>query len=90
MKSLFDMPLDDFAPVDDRTEPGLWVRRLIIISDRTADVEPIREVELRRGLNIIAPATPEERVNGVLGHNVGKTLLTRLIRYCLGEQNFAR
>ena len=90
MKSLFDLPPDDFAPIDDRTEPGLWVRRLIIIPDRTADVEPIREVEFRRGLNIIATATPEVRVDGVVGHNVGKTLLTRLIRYCLGEQNFAR
>lgn len=90
MKSLFELPPDDFAPAVDRTEPGLWVRRLIIVPNRTTGVEPIREVEFRRGLNIIATAAPEERVDGVVGHNVGKTLLTRLIRYCLGEQNFAR
>lgn len=90
MKSLFDPPPDDFAPAVDRTEPGLWVRRLVIVPNRSTGVEPIREVEFRRGLNIIATATPEERVDGVVGHNVGKTLLTRLIRYCLGEQNFAR
>lgn len=90
MKSLFDPPPDDFAPVVERTDPGLWVRRMIIVPNRTADVVPIREIEFRRGLNIIATATPEERVDGVVGHNVGKTLLTRLIRYCLGEQNFAR
>lgn len=90
MKSLFEQPPEEFTPAVDRTEPGLWVRRLVIVPDRTADVQPIREVEFRRGLNIIATATPEERVDGIVGHNVGKTLLTRLIRYCLGEQNFAR
>ena len=90
MKSLFDEPQEDFVPAADRREPTLWVRRLIVVPERSIDATPIREVEFRRGLNIIATATPEERVDGVVGHNVGKTLLTRLIRYCLGEQQFAR
>tara|TARA_R110000868_G_scaffold164672_1_gene397432 strand:+ start:16665 stop:18608 length:1944 start_codon:yes stop_codon:yes gene_type:complete len=90
MKPLFEEPEEDFTPSIDRREPALWIRRLIIVPKRAIDVEPIREIEFRRGLNIIATATPEERVDGVVGHNVGKTLLTRLIRYCLGEQQFAR
>ena len=90
MKSLFEEPEEDFAPAIDRTHPVLWVRRVVVVPNRSVSVEPIRELEFRRGLNIIATATPEERVDGVVGHNVGKTLLTRLIRYCLGEQQFAR
>lgn len=90
MKSLFDPPPDEFAPAVNRTEPVLWVRRLVIVPNLTTGVEPIREVEFRRGLNIVATATPKKRVDGAVGHNVGKTLLTRLIRYCLGEQHFAR
>ncbi len=90
MKSLFDELQEDFVPAADRSEPALWVRRLVVVPERSVDATPIREVEFRRGLNIIATATPEERVDGVVGHNVGKTLLTRLIRFCLGEQQFAR
>jgi hypothetical protein len=89
-RSLFDKLPEDFAPAPDRPDPIIWVRRLVIVAERSPDVEPIRVVEFRRGLNIIATAQPREQVDGPVGHNVGKTLLTRLIRYCLGEQHFAR
>lgn len=44
----------------------------------------------RQGLNIIATAKPKRGELEPVGHNVGKTLLTRLIRYCLGEGTYAR
>lgn len=89
-KLLFDEPPEEFFPDRGRPDPLVWVRRLVILPECSATVTPIREVEFRRGLNIITTAQPSERVDGPVGHNVGKTLLTRLIRYCLGEQHFAR
>jgi hypothetical protein len=88
-KSLFPELDANFPPAVDRTEPSVWIRRLVVVDRREPDVEPIRCVDFRRGLNIIAtePPSPEDR--RPVGHNVGKTLLTRLIRYCLGEQHLA-
>jgi hypothetical protein len=86
----FEEPGDEIRPADDRMNPVLWIRRLVVVELLAPDVEPLREVEFRRGLNIIATARPEERTDGPVGHNVGKTLLTRLLRHCLGEQHFAR
>jgi len=89
-KSLFDEPDEGIRPADDRLNPGVWIRRLVVVEQLAPGVEPLREVEFRRGLNIIATARPDEQTDGPVGHNVGKTLLTRLLRYCLGEQTFAR
>lgn len=88
-KSLFPQPPDEFPPSSDRVEPTIWIRRLVIVERREPDIEPIRNVEFRRGLNIICTEQPEPGERGSIGHNVGKTLLTRMIRYCLGEQYFA-
>ena len=63
-------------------EPRLWVRRLVIWGSPGA--EPLQDVPLRPGLNIIW--TPDD--NGI-GHGGGKTLFCRLLRYCLGEDKFA-
>ncbi|WP_145247421.1 hypothetical protein [Aeoliella mucimassa] len=87
---LFDEPDDVLRPAEDRQAPLLWVRRLVVVERLAPDAEPIRDVEFRRGLNIVATARPEALTDGPVGHNVGKTLLTRLLRYCLGEQHFAR
>lgn len=91
--------LNIFAPVDlhlkVRTgivEPRLWVRRLAIWS------EPgvlIRDVSLRPGLNVVWSPDPQDREPGehatsLLAHGSGKTLFCRLLRYCLGEDRFAR
>ena len=72
-------------------EPRLWVRRLKIWSEPG---EVIRDIQLRPGLNIVwspDPASEDggEVGEGSLGHGSGKTLLCRLIRYCLGEDRFA-
>jgi hypothetical protein len=86
----FEEPDDEIRPAEDRVYPLLWIRRLVIVERLAPNIEPLREVEFRRGLNIVATARPEERTDGPVGHNVGKTLLTRLLRHCLGEQNCAR
>jgi len=76
------------APAADRAEPVLWLRHLVILSDLRSD-SPIRDISFRRGLNIIQARQRKPGETHVVGHSVGKTLLTRLIRYTLGEQHFA-
>lgn len=70
------------APPADTREPRLWIRRLVIWEK--PGVEPLRDIPLRPGLNIVW--TPDD--SGI-GHGGGKTLLCRLLRYCLGEDQFA-
>lgn len=62
--------------------PRLWVRRLAIWDEPGGRI--IRNIQLRRGLNIIW--TPDDQG---IGHGGGKTLFCRLLRYCLGEERFA-
>jgi hypothetical protein len=65
------------------------VRRLVIVAERRPGASVIRDIPFRAGLNVIRV---EERPAGEtrpIGHSVGKTLLARLIRYCLGESSFA-
>lgn len=69
-------------PSAELDEPRLWVRRLVIW--KAHDEPPIRDIELRPGMNIVW--TSDE--NGI-GHGGGKTLFCRLLRYCLGEETFA-
>lgn len=69
-------------PSSDADGPRLWVRRLVIW--REAGGEAIRDIGLRPGLNIVW--TPDDER---IGHGGGKTLLCRLLRYCLGEERFA-
>lgn len=77
-----------------RKKPRLWIECLIIFSD-TDPVEVLRKIPFSPGLNIIwgiaQQVEDDEDIPGILtGHSVGKTLLCRLIRYCLGEQTFGR
>lgn len=47
-------PPQQLRPSAERSEPAFWVRRLRILSELTAGDEFIvRNVELRRGLNIV-------------------------------------
>jgi len=78
-------------PKSDRAQPQLWVRRLAIWSKPG---ELLRQVTLRRGLNIVWSPDPAEQTRELgratgLGHGSGKTLFCRLLRYCLGESTFA-
>jgi hypothetical protein len=70
--------------------PALWVRRLTIWK---SPGEPVRNIELRPGLNFIWSPDPADMggrgESGELGHGAGKTLFCRLLRYCLGEDRFA-
>src|SRR5436190_6953605 len=69
--------------------PLLWLRRLVLVRERHAGGEVIRDIPFRLGLNIIdTPDSPPDETRTV-GHNVGKTLLVRLFRYCLGDRYFA-
>ena len=70
-----------------RNEPTLWIRRILLWQDLSK--EAIRDVVLRRGLNIIWSPTGSDPQALAAGHAAGKTLFCRLLRYCLGEDSFA-
>ena len=74
-----------------RGEPRLWVRR-IVIWEKPGEI--IRDIHLRRGLNIIWSPDPGAALADLgrdagSGHGAGKTLFCRLLRYCLGEDTFS-
>lgn len=68
-------------PLPGSKAPRLWIKRLVIWSEPG---KVVRDIELRPGLNIIW--TPDDQG---IGHGGGKTLFSRLIRYCMGEDRFA-
>lgn len=78
------------VPPHGSTEPRLWIRRLVLWRE-PGDV--LRDIKLRPGLNIVwSPDSGEEAKRATkqtMGHGSGKTLLCRLLRYCLGEDRFA-
>ncbi|PKN50028.1 MAG: chromosome segregation protein SMC, partial [Deltaproteobacteria bacterium HGW-Deltaproteobacteria-20] len=89
-------PPQQVRPAADRGEPVLWVRRIRVLRElQPGDEYVVRDVELRRGLNIVW-APPEASTNGnalfrsgVAGHTAGKTTFCRLVRHALGEGGFA-
>ena len=86
---LFDIHNEfHLTPSPERPDPVIWIERMVIVESLKESPNIIREILFRRGLNIIRT---EERLStdkSTIGHNVGKTLLTRLIRYLLGESNY--
>src|ERR1700733_8963360 len=68
-------------------EPAVWLRRLVLWHDLSQ--EPVRNIEMRRGINIVWSPTGSDAQAVATGHAAGKTLLCRLIRYCFGEDSFA-
>lgn len=90
-RDLVPPPPLEVQPAPGRTEPRLWVRRLVIWSEPGSKV---REIRLRPGLNIVWSPDAADRgkskgTGSSLGHGSGKTLFCRLLRYCLGEDRFA-
>lgn len=85
---LFDDPPQTPTPDPGRTAPTVWIRRVMIVSELKPEADVIRDISFRRGLNIIA--TPEHPGDDTptVGHSVGKSLLLRLMRFCLGERTF--
>ncbi|HLN25922.1 MAG TPA: chromosome segregation protein SMC [Patescibacteria group bacterium] len=85
-RDLFLKPGFTIVPDVARDQPALWIRRLVIWR------EPgfvIQDVSLKPGLNIVW--SPESGGTGeaTIGHGSGKTTFCRLLRYCLGEENYA-
>lgn len=74
-----------------RREPGVWLRRLVIVENGNPKTKPIRDIAFNRGLNIVWAQEPDDDDASVeiSGHSAGKTSLCRLIRYLLGEKQFA-
>ena len=83
---LFPEP-PDLSCAPGRAEPTMWVRRILLWHDVAQ--EPVRDVTLHRGLNIVWSPTGSDPEALATGHAAGKTLFCRLLRYCLGEDSFA-
>ena len=84
----------EVKPRDGSSEPRLWFRRFVIWPEPGA--EPIQDRRFGPGLNIIWSPDPVDRSSldrdaapTGPGHGAGKTLVCRLLRYCLGEPHFA-
>lgn len=87
--------LNPFAQSDDISSPRLWIRRVVLFESPEKKDAPIRNIPFYRGLNIVwGVELPDDAVADgarpvtLSGHSVGKTILCRLIRYCLGESTF--
>ncbi len=61
-------------------KPRLWVETLWLLESLTAN-EPLREIPLRQGLNLIV--SPSEKSSS--GHGVGKTAFCQLLRFALDD-----
>jgi hypothetical protein len=80
-----NMLFPDPPPAAATNEPPVWVRRVVLLRQLEPEIEIIREIPFGLGLNLIITKQPSADSVESLGHDVGKTLLTRLIRYLLGE-----
>lgn len=71
---------DTVIPTTSHARPRLWVETLWLLDSLTA-TQPLREIPLRRGLNLIVspPGT------GSSGHGVGKTAFCQLLRFVLDD-----
>lgn len=93
-REMFKPPELKVETAGGKAESRLWFRRLVIWSE--PGTNPIQDIAFGPGLNIIwspDPADLGERDRGAVpsgpGHGAGKTLVCRLLRYCLGEPYFA-
>lgn len=83
---LFQPQEIEFTGRDQSTGPRLWVRRLAIWKNAST---LLRDIPLRRGVNIIWSPDLSISGTGATPHGSGKSTFCRLIRYCLGERHFA-
>ena len=93
-REMFEPPGLQLKPKEGYREPRLWFRRFVIWPEPSA--EPIQDRTFGPGLNIIWSPDPVDRsardgdeAPSGPGHGAGKTLVCRLLRYCLGEPHFA-
>ncbi len=85
--TLFQMANEPRKLDRDRNAPVIWLKRFVI-SSSLGSKKAIRDIPFRRGLNIIQTRKVKPQSGPVARQGVGKTLLMRLIRYSLGEENF--
>ena len=85
--TLFELANEPSKPDRNRKAPIIWLKRFVILSS-LGSKKAIRNIPFRRGLNIIQTRKIKPQNGPVTRHGVGKTLLTRLIRYSLGEEHF--
>ncbi len=73
-----------------RSEPSVWISRLVIFDRIAPNPVTIRDIPLTRGVNIIwAEETEDDNPAAeISGHSAGKTTFCRLLRYVLGEKTF--
>ncbi len=78
----------NISPV--RTEPDVWVSRLVIFECLTPEPKVIRDIHLTRGLNIVWAEETEDDIPSadITGHSAGKTTFCRFFRYVLGEKTY--
>ena len=93
-REMFEPPGLQVKPKEGSRQPRLWFRRFVIWP--AAGAQPIQDRTFGPGLNIIWSPDPVDRSarDGDEpppgpGHGAGKTLVCRLLRYCLGEPHFA-
>ncbi|MBB2793628.1 UNVERIFIED_ORG: uncharacterized protein YydD (DUF2326 family) [Rhizobium pisi] len=83
---LFQPAEIEFTLPEGQQGPRLWVRRIALWQDpRTL----LRDIPLRRGVNIVWSPDLSTNGTGATPHGSGKTTFCRLIRYCLGERHFS-
>ncbi|MHB8880000.1 MAG: hypothetical protein ACYC69_00660 [Thermodesulfovibrionales bacterium] len=73
-----------------KTEPDVWISRLVIFEQITPEPIITRDIQLSRGLNIVWAEETEEDIPSaeITGHSAGKTTFCRFLRYVLGEKTF--
>ena len=73
-----------------RSQPTVWVSRLVILERLSPEPVIIRDIALTRGLNIVWAEEPENDDSDaeICGHSAGKTTFCRFLRYVLGENTF--
>lgn len=73
-----------------KTEPDVWISRLVIFEQIAPEPIIIRDIPLTRGLNIVWAEETEDDIPSaeITGHSAGKTTFCRFIRYVLGEKTY--
>lgn len=93
-REMFEPPKLIVIPKEGVREPRLWFRRFAIWPEPSA--APIQDCVFGPGLNIIWSPDPvdlsardDDPPPSGPGHCAGKSLMCRMLRYCLGEPHFA-
>lgn len=67
--------------------PMLWAKKIVLLSHPDPNKE-LRRIPFTRGLNVVRTERRKPGERRCVAHDVGKTLLVRLLRYTLGDPWF--